>query len=128
MKMAMGMITLGLGFILMYFAQQLATSSGSVGPLWLAGVYFIHTIGELMLSPIGLSMVTKLAPPRLGSLMMGLWFVSSAVANYFAGTLEAIVSEWNLPVYGVLIATSIGAGLVLIALTPILKRWMHNRG
>jgi POT family proton-dependent oligopeptide transporter len=127
-KMAIGMITLGVGFILMYAAQKLAEAQGSVGPFWLAGVYFIHTMGELCLSPIGLSMVTKLAPPRFGSLMMGLWFVQSAIANYFAGTLEHIVQQFDLPVYGVLIATSIGAGLVLLLVRPLLNAWMHGRG
>ncbi|MCC6874089.1 MAG: peptide MFS transporter [Sandaracinaceae bacterium] len=127
-KMAMGMIILGVGFIVMYIAQKIAEASGTVGPLWLALVYFIHTVGELCLSPIGLSMVTKLAPARLGSLMMGIWFVSSAVANYFAGTLEHLVSQFHLPVYGVLIATSIGAGVILLVLTPLLKKWMHGRG
>ena len=127
-KMALGMIILGVGFILMFFAQKLAEAEGSVGPLWLAAVYFIHTIGELCLSPIGLSMVTKLAPARLGSLMMGLWFVQSAIANYLAGTLEHMVEQFHLPVYGVLIATSIGAGLVLLLVRPFLNSWMHGRG
>jgi proton-dependent oligopeptide transporter, POT family len=127
-KMAFGMITLGIGFIIMYFGQQRAEAQGMVGPMWLATVYFVHTLGELMLSPIGLSMVTRLAPAKMVSLLMGAWFFSSAVANYLAGTLEHLVSQYDLPVYGVLVATSIGAGLVLLALTPLLKRWMHGRG
>ena len=127
-KMGLGMITLGLGFIIMYFGQQRAEAIGMVGPMWLATVYFVHTLGELMLSPIGLSMVTRLAPTKMVSLMMGAWFFSSAVANYLAGTLEHMVQAYGLPIYGVLVATSIGAGVVLLLLTPLLKKWMHGRG
>ncbi len=127
-KMAIGMITLGLGFVGMFIAQQIAEQTGSVGPLWLAGVYVIHTIGELCLSPIGLSMVTKLAPARMVALAMGAWFTSSAVANYTAGRLEELVSHYDLPLYGVLVASSIGAGVVLLGITPFLKKWMHGRG
>ena len=127
-KMALGMIILGLGFVLMFIAQQVAQTTGSVGPFWLAGVYLIHTVGELCLSPIGLSMITKLSPTRMVSLMMGVWFTSSAVANYMAGRLEELVGEYDLPVYGFLVGTSIGAGIILLALTPLLKKWMHGRG
>ncbi|MCC6215084.1 MAG: peptide MFS transporter [Polyangiaceae bacterium] len=126
-KMALGMIILGLGFVVMYVGQSLA-ASGAVSPLWLVTVYAVHTIGELCLSPIGLSMVTKLAPVRVVSLAMGLWFVSSAVANYLAGTLEARVEEYHWPIYGVLVVSSIGPAILLLALTPWLKRWMHGRG
>ncbi len=127
-KMAIGMITLGLGFVVMFIAQGIANRTGTVGPFWLAAVYLIHTIGELCLSPIGLSMVTKLSVPRMASLMMGVWLFSSAVANYLAGRLEELVAHYDLPVFAFLIATSIGAGVVLLALTPLLKKWMHGRG
>jgi proton-dependent oligopeptide transporter, POT family len=156
-KMAWGLIILGLGFLLMYVAQQLAGDpnyvtnvigdagkgeglmalssvtfeaslipQSQVGPLWLVAVYIIHTVAELFLSPIGLSMVTKLAPAKMISLMMGVWFMSSAVANYLAGALEGIVEHYDLSVYFFLIGSSIGAGLLLFALTPLLKRWMHG--
>jgi POT family proton-dependent oligopeptide transporter len=128
-KMGIGMIVLGLGFIVMYFGQSLADGSGGrVGPQWLAMVYLIHTIGELCLSPIGLSMVTKLSVARLVSMMMGVWFAFTALSNYLAGRLEALVEEFDLPVFGFLIGTSIGAGILLLLLTPLLKRWMHGRG
>lgn len=127
-KMAFGMILLGLGFVLMFFAQGRAEIFGTVGPLWLVGVYFLHTIGELCLSPIGLSMVTKLSPLRLTSLMMGVWFLSSAVANYSAGVLEGFLHSFHVPLYGFLIFSSIGAGVILLMITPLLKKWMHGRG
>jgi len=129
-KMALGMIILGLGFVVLYFAQGLAegSESGKVGPFWLAAVYLLHTLGELCLSPIGLSMVTKLSPVRVVSLMMGFWFAFTGLANYLAGMLESIVEEFDLNVFATLIASSIGAGLLLLLLTPLLKRWMHGRG
>lgn len=126
-KMAIGMITLGLGFVVMYLGQQLAGDAGKVSPNWLVAVYAIHTVGELCLSPIGLSMVTKLAPARVGSLAMGLWFFSSAIANYLAGRLESLLEHRHVPIYGFLVVSSIGPALVLLALTPLLKKWMHGR-
>ena len=127
-KMAIGMVLLGLGFGVLYVGQKLAIASGTkASATWLAGVYFVHTIGELCLSPIGLSMVTKLAPPRVTSLAMGLWLFSSAVANYLAGILESLLTKVNVPIYGFLIVSSIGPAILLLALTPLLKKWMHGK-
>jgi len=127
-KMAIGMIILGLGFMVLYAGQKIAIATGGkASAAWLAAVYTIHTIGELCLSPIGLSMVTKLAPPRVSSLAMGLWLFSSAVANYLAGTLESMLTKVNVPIYGFLIVSSIGPALLLLALTPLLKKWMHGK-
>lgn len=126
-KMATGLVVLGLGFALLYVAQLRFDATGDpVSPLWLVAVYFIHTMGELCLSPIGLSMVTKLSPTRIVSLMMGLWFVSSAIANYFAGTLKSILANWNVPIYGFLVISSIGAGILLFAISPLLNKWTHG--
>ncbi len=125
-KMAIGMIILGLGFVVMYVGQKSAAGGVKIGPQWLLAVYALHTLGELCLSPIGLSMVTKLSAPRVLSLMMGVWFLSSAAANKLAGSLEHIVEDYHLPVYGVLIGTSIGAAVVLLILSPLLKKWMHG--
>jgi len=152
-KMAIGLITLGIGFVIMYVGQNIASAGnhnevrpflftdgysvwtrdvevfvyGQVGPLWLTSVYFFHTAAELCLSPIGLSMVTKLAPASMVSLFMGVWFLSTALANYLAGKLEALVELYHLPLYGFLIASSIGAGCVLLCIVPLLKKWMHER-
>jgi POT family proton-dependent oligopeptide transporter len=127
-KMAIGMILLGVGFMVLYVGQRLAISSETkVSAAWLAGVYFIHTLGELCLSPIGLSMVTKLAPPRVTSLAMGLWLFSSAVANYLAGILESLLAKVHVPIYGFLIVSSVGPAVLLLALTPLLKKWMHGK-
>ena len=129
-KMAIGMILLGMGFMVLYVGQRLALASGpgaKAGAGWLAAVYFVHTIGELCLSPIGLSMVTKLAPPRVTSLAMGLWLFSSAVANYLAAILESLLEKVHVPIYGFLIVSSIGPAVLLLALTPLLKKWMHGK-
>ena len=126
-KQGLGMIILGLGFIVMALAQQQAELFGRVGPGWLVAVYFLHTVGELFLSPIGLSMVTKLAPAHLVGMMMGLWFSATAVASYLAGTLEAMLKSTNIPLYWFLVFSSMSAGLLLILLNPILKRMMHGR-
>jgi POT family proton-dependent oligopeptide transporter len=126
-KMAIGMVILGLGFVVMYVGSQLAGASGKVSPNWLVIVYAIHTVGELCLSPIGLSMVTRLAPARVVSLAMGLWFFSSAIANYAAGVLEHVLEARHVPIYGFLVVSSIGPAILLLAMTPLLKKWMHGR-
>ncbi|HLQ26090.1 MAG TPA: peptide MFS transporter [Acidiferrobacterales bacterium] len=125
-KQGIGMIILGLGFVVLAVAQQRADLFGRVGPGWLVAVYVLHTIGELCLSPIGLSMVTKLAPARLVSLMMGLWFTMTAIANYLAGTLEIMLQGSVIPLYWFLVGSSIGAGILLLLLTPVIRRLMHG--
>ncbi|HUI99724.1 MAG TPA: peptide MFS transporter [Usitatibacter sp.] len=127
-KMSLGLFFLGLGFVVMALAQGRADIVGKVGPQWLFFVYVLHTVGELCLSPVGLSMVTKLAPARVAALMMGIWFVANAVADYFAGILEALLKGTSIPLYWFLVATSFAAGLVLLAITPLLKRLMHGKG
>ncbi len=125
-KQAVGMLILGLGFVVLAVAQQQANVHGRVGPQWLLLVYFLHTLGELCLSPTGLSMVTKLAPERFLALMMGLWFVAVAIASYLAGTLEAILAQWDIALYWFLVAAPVGAGIVLLLISPFLHRLMHG--
>ena len=127
-KMGLGMIMLGAGFIVLAIAQSRADVLGKVGAQWLICAYFLHTVGELCLSPIGLSMVTKLAPARLGAIMMGIWFGATAVANYLAGTLESLLTGSQIPLYWFLVGSSMGAGLLLLAITPLLSRLMHGKG
>jgi POT family proton-dependent oligopeptide transporter len=126
-KMALGMIILGLGFIVLAIADSRAQALGAVGPWWLVAVYLLHTLGELCLSPVGLSMVSKLAPARVAALMMGIWYLANAAANYLAGILEALLSGSSIPLYWFLVGSSIGAGIVLLAITPVIKRLMHEK-
>jgi POT family proton-dependent oligopeptide transporter len=127
-KMAIGLFLLGLGFVVMALAQGRADVVGKVGPQWLFFVYVLHTLGELCLSPVGLSMVTKLAPARVAALMMGIWYLANAAANYLAGTLEEMLKGSSFPLYWFLVGSSIAAGVVLLALTPAIKYLMHGKG
>jgi POT family proton-dependent oligopeptide transporter len=126
-KLAIGMIVLGLGFIVLAIGQSRAEAIGMVGPWWLFWVYLLHTLGELCLSPVGLSMVSKLAPARLAALLMGIWYLANAAANYLAGILENLLSGSSIPLYWFLVGSSIGAGVVLLAITPLLKKLMHGK-
>ena len=127
-KMALGMIILGLGFIVLAIADARTAGGVKVGPQWLFIVFILHTMGELCLSPIGLSMVTKLAPARLVALMMGVWYTANAVANYLAGVLEELLKGTSFPLYWFLVGSSVGAGVLLLLITPLLKKLMHDRG
>jgi len=140
MKFAIGLWLLGLAFIAMIFGAMEAKGEGNLaGPHWLVITYVVYTWGELCLSPVGLSMVTKLAPKRLQSLMMGLWFFSLALSNLLAGLVATFSSKIErgemtfvlegLPgFYLMLVVFPIGAGLLVAILTPILKRMMQGRG
>lgn len=123
-KQAIGMIILGLGFVVLAIAQERAQQFGQVGPGWLIAVYFLHTMGELCLSPIGLSMVSTLAPQRMASLCMGLWFTAIAIANYLAGTLESLLQQTGIPLFWFLVSSSVGAGVLLWLMAPRLQRLM----
>lgn len=90
-KMAYGLLLLCLGYVLIAFAVKGVDSSMKISMFWLFGLYILHTMGELCLSPIGLSMVSKLAPLRFSSLLMGTWFLANSAANKLAGTLSALI-------------------------------------
>jgi POT family proton-dependent oligopeptide transporter len=126
-KMGLGLIILGLGFLILAIAQRRADQLGPVSPLWLTSVYVVNTIGELCISPVGLAMVTRVAPPRMGGLMMGIWFGSFSIGNYLAGTSERLLAATRIPLYQFLVGSSICAGVILVAVVPLLRRWMHGR-
>jgi len=92
-----------------------------VSPWWLTLTYLLHTIGELCLSPVGLSATTKLAPARVGGLMMGVWFLSLSLGNYLGGRVAGLYESFALPtLFGVVGGFAIAAGLVLaLAVRPI---------
>jgi POT family proton-dependent oligopeptide transporter len=89
-------------------------------------VYAIHTLGELMLSPIGLAMVSRVAPAKLSALLMGVWLLSSAIAGYMAGALEAILKHSDFSLYPFLATISISAGVILFIISPFLTRMMNS--
>ena len=128
-KMALGLVLLGLGFVLMAVAGWRADAGVRVSPAWLAAVYVLHTWGELCLSPVGLSLVTKLAPVRLAALLMGVWFLANFAANWLAGQAAALMERFGSlgGFFSLFVATSLGAGVVLFALSPMLRKLMNER-
>jgi proton-dependent oligopeptide transporter, POT family len=129
-KFALGLLLLGAGFLVMALASRFVAAGRSVWPTWLISTYLIHTIGELCVSPVGLSSVTKLAPRRLVGQMMGIWFLATSLGNLIAGL---IAGEFNAQAvhemsgrYLQIVVTSVGAGvLVLLCVKPV-KRWMRG--
>ncbi|MFO0832634.1 MAG: peptide MFS transporter [Phycisphaerales bacterium] len=140
-KIALGLIFLGLGYVFMVVAGKTAMGSAAKAGMWLVVMtYFWHTVGELCLSPTGLSYVTKAAPVRFVSLLMGIWFVSSFIANLGGGLVAAKVEDiekgtlklpWSFggqaDFFFLFVVTSIGAGLIILALTPVLKPLMRHQ-
>ena len=156
-KMAYGLILLGIGFVFMTLAAKFSDGGHYIAPgasetadgvnqlvrvsaFWLVAVFFMHTMGELFLSPIGLSLTTKLAPKKWVSFMMGIWFLSPSIAQLVGGFTFAYIEpiqkgEAFKPIIGgqadfflVFVISSVGAGVVMLAISPILKRLIGDRG
>ncbi|EGA69310.1 hypothetical protein VISI1226_02662 [Vibrio sinaloensis DSM 21326] len=128
-KFALALFFLALGFLCMVGAvmEQGGDTAVKTSMLWLVGAFFFHTLGELCLSPIGLSLVTKLAPLRLASLMMGAWFGFNAIANYVAGLIGSHVGELGaLPIFGGIAIAATISGVILLMFANTLVRWMHG--
>jgi POT family proton-dependent oligopeptide transporter len=126
-KFTLGLVFLGLSFVLMVPAAKL-TVDGKVSPLWIVGLFFLQTVGELMLSPVGLSTMTKLAPAKLLGLVMGIWFLAAALGNKLAGVLAAEFTSTDgnaLAHFFLVQAAWVGvATLVLLAFAPWVKKLM----
>jgi len=142
-KFALALMGVGAGFLLLVFGSNFAGPGNNfqVGLWWLAGLYLIHSLAELCISPVGLSMITKLSIARVVGLMMGVWFLSISVAQYFAGIVAQFASvetvggqvtnlKVSLDTYAGTFTTiawiAIGAGVVLFLLSWPLARWMHG--
>lgn len=128
-KFALALFFLALGFLCMIGAvlEQGGDTGVKTSMLWLVGAFFFHTLGELCLSPIGLSLVTKLAPLRLASLMMGAWFGFNAIANYVAGLIGSHVGELGaLPIFGGIAIAATVSGVILLMFSNTLVGWMHG--
>jgi POT family proton-dependent oligopeptide transporter len=127
MKFVLGLAFLGLSFLLMVPAALL-TAEGRVSPLWLVGLFLLQTVGELFLSPVGLSAMTKLAPMRLAGLMLGVWFLGAAWGNKLAGILGSGFTATDAADLAVFFLQQAGmvavATLLLLALVPWVKRLM----
>ncbi len=141
-KIALGLLFLGFGYIFVVFgAKHVASGTGIKASMFLViAMYFWHTVGELCLSPTGLSYVTRAAPVRLVSLLMGIWFISSFLANLGGGLVAAQVEkiesgEIKLPwsfggqadYFFLFVVTSFAAGAVILALSPLLRKLQRTR-
>jgi len=142
-KFSIALMGVGAGFLFLVLGTQFATAENNwqVGLWWLAGLYLIHSLAELCISPVGLSMITKLSIARVVGLMMGVWFLSISVAQYVAGVVAQFASvetvggqvtnlKVSLDTYTATFTTiawiAIGAGVVLFLLSWPLQRWMHG--
>ena len=143
-KFALGLLLLGLGFVALWYGAETADARGMVGVSWLLLGYLLHTTGELCLSPVGLSMVTKLSPAKIVSTVMGAWFLATAFSNYLSGLIAQLTGvhgeegeaqiipspSQTLHLYGdvfgqIAIIATISA-LICFALSPWLRKWMHT--
>ena len=140
-KFAIALMGVGAGFLFLVWGANFAGSSFKVGMAWLAGLYLIHSIAELCISPVGLSMITKLSIARIVGMMMGVWFLSISVAQYFAGMIAQIASvetvggqvtnlkvslDTYIGVFTTIGWVSIGFGVVLLVFSFPLKYLMHG--
>ena len=109
----------------MMIPASMLTVAGKVSPLWLVGLYFLEVCGEMCLSPVGLSTVTKLAPAKLVGIMMGVWFLSISMGNYFAGMIAGeFKADANVVIgmFSTVAMIMIGAGVVLFIISPFVKK------
>ncbi|MXV37274.1 MFS transporter [Flavobacteriaceae bacterium Ap0902] len=125
-KFALSMFIGAIAFYIMSIASNNAEGGNLVSPMWLVVVYVLLTIGELMLSPIGLSMVTKLSPHKIVSVMMGVWMASFALGNFLAATLEAILVKYDFSLYPFIAGLMLASGILLVLLSPILNKFMKG--
>jgi len=140
-KFAMALMGVGGGFLLLVWGSQFADAQFKVGLVWLAGLYLIHSMAELCISPVGLSMITKLSMARIVGMMMGVWFLSIAVAQYVAGMVAQVASvetvggqvtnlKVSLATYVGVFTTigwiSVGIGVLLLVVAVPLKKLMHG--
>lgn len=140
-KFSIALMAVGGGFLFLVWGSQFAGPDFKVGLWWLAGLYLIHSIAELCISPVGLSMITKLSIARVVGLMMGVWFLSIAVAQYVAGIVAQFASvetvggqvtnlkvslDTYVGVFTTIAQVSIGLGVLLLLLSFPLKKWMHG--
>jgi len=134
---ALVLVALGLAFLMASFPG--ADAAGKVSWFWLAGLYFIHTNGELCLSPVGLSAMTKLAPARIGGMVMGAWFLSIALGNYLAGMVGSDIGrlreaaadplaklQVHSQVFMPVVYTALAVGIAMFLLSRWINKWMHG--
>jgi len=126
-KFAIGLLLLGLGYLVMVFASRIAVTGELTSPVWLTMTYLFHTLGEICLSPVGLSSFTKLAPKRYVSQLMGIWFVGASLGNLIAGLFAGGFDEENVAqmpdLFMSVVYFSLGSGLIILLFSRVLKKW-----
>jgi POT family proton-dependent oligopeptide transporter len=127
-KFVYGLLGVSLGFLVLVPAARMFEATGDrVSPMWLIVLYFLHTVGELALSPVGMSTVTKLSPDRLQGQMMGVWYLSIALGNLIGGEVAGFFETFPLPkLFGVVFLTTAVAALVLALLVKPIRRLMSG--
>ena len=140
-KFGIALIGVGVGFLFLVWGASMVGPTFKVAIWWLAGLYFIHSFAELCISPVGLSMITKLSIARVVGLMMGVWFLSISVAQYVAGVVAQVASvetvggqvtnlKVSLDTYAGVFWTiglvSAGIGVLLLLISPLIRKWMHG--
>jgi POT family proton-dependent oligopeptide transporter len=125
-KFGLGLVLLGSGFFVLAWGAQFI-EAGRVSPMWLVTTYFLHTVGELCLSPIGLSSITKLAPERLVSQMMGTWFVGAALGNLIAGLVAGFIEDMPQDqLFSTVALIVIGSGVVFLLFAKPIGKLTHG--
>jgi POT family proton-dependent oligopeptide transporter len=143
LKMALGLFLLGIGFLFLVAGGKRADAGVLVSPWWLTLAYLFHTLGELCLSPVGLSYVSRIAPARYASLLMGAWYLANTIANKLAGVLAGLTptpgqaqaevpagvvgylqraSETNGGFFSIFVVISFAGGALMLFFVPLLKR------
>jgi POT family proton-dependent oligopeptide transporter len=126
-KFSLGLFCAGAGFAVLMVASTFSAAGVKVSPMWLVVTYLLHTFGELSLSPVGMSALSKLAPMRVGGLMMGFWYLAISVGNFVGGRLSSLYGSMPLPrLFGLIAAFGLGAAVVMLVLTPPIKRLMGD--
>jgi POT family proton-dependent oligopeptide transporter len=142
-KFALGLIQLGLGFYSLVIGASFANDQGMVSVWWLVLAYYLHTTGELCLSPVGLSAMTKLSAKHLVSTLMGTWFLATAFSQYVAGIISELAGvdeskleegfptpketlEISATVFEQVAIVAIACGVVCLVLAPLITYWMHQ--
>ncbi len=124
-KFAVGLLFVGLGFAVMIGAARASAAGVLVSPMWLTITYLLHTIGELCLSPVGLSSMTKLAPDRVKGLMMGVWFLAASMGNLIAGRVVGFLENFTpATIFTVVTAFAVVAGLIMFMLVKPIREML----
>jgi POT family proton-dependent oligopeptide transporter len=124
-KMSFGLVLLGCGFVVLAVGAHYADLGMKVSPWWLVGAYFFQTCGELCLSPVGLSYVTKVAPVRFAALLMGAWFLGNSAASWLAGNLASLTGQLaheQSKFFLIFVCTSFVAAFLGFLVVPVMKR------